>query len=271
MNPVFEIIPEAIFFQQTNLICEISPGGFSYVFVNEMDKKFNGLSVFHFTEDVDFAEQLKTIFKEQFLLHKNYKKVFVSWSGEESALLPEELYKRGEDALLLNTLYGDLPHGITAMDHLAEKKIYNVYRMDAALHQMIVDKFPLAVFNHHYSLLIKKGFSSVDLFAIIFFKHSFIATLVKAGELQIIQTYPYKSGADVVYHLLNICNQFKMQNMPLQLEGMIEIDSELHKEIRHYFPEISFNNLPDGYEFTNALKELPPHYFSHLFSLAACV
>ena len=78
MNPVFEIIPEAIFFQQTSLICEISSDGFSYLFVNDIDKKFHGLSVFHFADDADVSEQLKTIFKEQPLLNKNYKKVNTS-------------------------------------------------------------------------------------------------------------------------------------------------------------------------------------------------
>lgn len=271
LKSVFEIVPEAIFFQQTNLICEVSPGGFSYVFVNEADKKFHGLSVFYFADDVAVSEQLKTIFKEQPLLHKNYNKVFVSYSGEESALLPEELHQTGEDELLLNTLYGDLQHGATATDHVSEKKIYNVYRMPAALRQVIVDKFPLAVFKHQYSLLIKQGFATGDLLSIIFYKDTFIAALVIAGELQIIHTYSYKSGADVVYHLLNICHQFKMQLVSLQVGGMIEIDSDLHKELHHYFPQISFNELPSGYEFTNALKKLPPHYFSHLFSLASCV
>lgn len=271
LKPVFEIIPEAIFFQQTNLICEISPDGFSYVFANEIDKKFHGLSVFHFTDDADVSKQLKAIFNEQPLLHKSYKKVFVSYTGEESALLPEELYNPEENGLLLNTLYGDLRQSTATTDHVAEKNIYNVYRMPAAVRQIMVDKFPSAIFSHHYSLFIKQGFATVDMLRIIFYKDTFIATLVKAGELQIINTYPYRSGADVVYYLLNICHQFKMKNMPLQIGGMIEIDSDLHKEFSHYFSEISFDTLPTEFEFTNALKELPPHYFSHLFSIALCV
>ena len=271
MNPVFEIIPEAIFFQQTDLICEISTDSFAYIFANDIDKKFHGLSVFYFNDTKDISEQLKTILHEQPLLNKNYKKVLISYSGKESSLLPEELYKPGYQALLLETLFGDLHQSTVTTEHIAGKKIYNVYRMPAAVRQAIVDKFPSAIFSHHYSLLIKQGLPTGDLLRIIFYKDTFIAALVKAGELQIINTYPYRSGADVVYYLLNICKQFKMQHVPLQIGGMIEIDSDLHQEIRHYFKEISFDELPAGYEFTNALKELPPHHFSHLFSLALCV
>ena len=270
MSPVFEIIPEAIFFQQTNLICEISRDGFCYVFENDIDKKFYGLSAYHFT-DVDIPGQLKAIFKEQPLLNKNYKKVFVSYSGKESALLPEELYKQDENDLILNTLHGDLCDSIILTDLVTDKKIYNIYRMPAAIHQVISNQFPLAVFTHQYSFLLKQQFTNADLLKVIFYRDTFIAALIKAGELQIIQTYPYKAGTDVVYHLLNICQQFKIINVPVRIGGMIETDADLHKEISHYFKNVSFDELPAEYEFTNGLKELPPHYFSHLFSLASCV
>ena len=269
MRPVFEIIPKAIFFQQTNLICEISADGFSYIFENDREKKFHGLSVFHFTGD-DIPGQLKKIFHEQSLLSKSYKKVFISYTGDQSALLPEELYRAGENELLLDTLYGDVNAGTIVTDLVADKKIYNVYRMPAAVHKVLADQFPLAAFSHQYSLLIKQEFEG-DLLRVIFYRDTFVVLLIKAGELQIMHTYPYKSGADVVYHLLNICGQFNMPAVPVRIGGMIEIDSDLHKELSHYFPNITFDRLPDDYEYVNNLKDIPHHYFSHLFSLALCV
>ena len=271
LKPVFEIIPEAIFFNQTNLICEVSRDGFSYVFENDQDKKFHGLSVFHFANDGDAAKQLKEIFKEQPLLHKNYKKIFVSYAGAECALLPEELCTPKENELLLDTFLGDINEGHLATDFVNDKKIYNVYRIPVAVHQAIIEKFPSAVFKHQFSLIIKNGFPAGDLLKIIFYANTFVAVLVKSGELQIINSYPYLSGADVVYLLLNICHQFKMTDVPLLIGGSIEIDSDLHNEIRHYFENISFDKMPAEYEYANGLKELSPHYFSHLFSLALCV
>ena len=271
MKAVFEIIPEAIFFHETNLICEISGDGFSYVFENDTDRKFHGLSVFHFDDDTDIPAALREIFTEQPLLHKRYKKVFISYCGEESALLPEELYKAGENELLLDILYGDLHHGAVATDLVADKKIYNVYRMPSGIHKALAEKFPLAVFSHHYSMLIKQDYGAADLLKVIFYKETFIAILIKEGGLQMIQTYSYRSAADVVYHLLNICRQFKMKDIPLQAGGRIETGSDLHTELQHYFPGMSFEKLPAEYVFTNSLEALPSHYFSHLYSLALCV
>jgi hypothetical protein len=271
LAPVFEIIPEAIFFQQTNLIGEISSESFSYFFENDIEKKIYGLSVFYFNKDSDISEQLKTIFNEQPLLSKTYKKVFISYSGAESILLPAELYTADGNDQLLNMFYGDLSDGTIATDHLKNKKIYNVYRMPAAIRHIIGDRFPLASFTHQYSLLIKQGFLNGDLLKVIFYRDTFVAALLKGGELQIINSYPYQTATDVVYHLMNICKEFKMTDVPLGIAGTIEINSDMHNELRHYLPKITFAELPPGYEFTNSLKKLPSHYFSHLFSIALCV
>lgn len=270
MRPVFEIIPEAIFFQQTNLICELSPDAFSYVFENDIERKIHGLSVFHFSEKENILAELKEIFNEQRLLHKGYKKVCISYVGEESTLLPEELYHSGENELLLNSMFGDLNEDIVFTDFIADKQIYNVYRMPIGLHSLIVEQFPLAAISHQYSLLIKQEVVGNKL-NVIFYKQSFTVVLSKEGRLQMVNTFPYRSATDVVYHLKNTCRQFKVENASLHIGGMIDLDSDLHKEIKHYFTNISFRQLPTEYEFTTALQNLPAQYFSHLFSLALCV
>jgi len=271
LKPVFEIIPEAIFFNQTNLICEISSDGIAYVFKNDIDKKFHGLSVFHFAKDVDIATQLTQIFNDQPLLHKSYKKTFLSYTFAESVLIPAKLYNPGDNEGVLNTLYGDLNEGTVAMDVLADAKIYNVYRIPMPIHQAMVNQFPSVSFGHHYSLLIKQRFSDEDRLKVIFYQDSFVVVLAKGGELQLINSYTYQTATDVIYHLKNICQQSNVINPALSLSGMIKVDSDLHKEINYYFPQIIFEELPAGYEYEKRLTELPQHYFSHLFSLALCV
>ena len=271
MSPVFEIIPEAIFFQQTNLICEISCSSFSYFFENEIEKKIYGLYVFHFNENEDIPGQLKEIFQQQPLLGKNFKKIFISFSHPESALLPEELYTPGGNEILLDKLFGDLHEGIVLTDLIANKKIYNIYRLPYKVHKTLTGQFPLATINHQYSLLINKQFLSADLIKIIFYENTFVTTVIKGGDLQIIQTYLYQSAANVVYQLKNICTQFSLQNVALHISGIIELNADLDKEIKHYFKNIQYDELPEAYEFSASLKEIPAHYFSHLFSLALCV
>ncbi len=271
MKPVFEIIPEAIFFNQTSLICEINSDGIAYVFKNDINKKFHGLSVFHFAGKVDIAAQLTEIFNDQPLLHKSYKKTFIYYTFAESVLVPAELYTPENNEGILNTLYGDLFEETVAVDVLSEAKIYNVYRIPIAIQQAMVNQFPSGSFGHHYSSLIKQGLSGEDRLKLIFYRDSFIVVLAKGEELQLINSYTYKTATDVIYHLKNICEHANMIDPALSLSGMIPRDSALHKEITHYFPQITFDELPEGYEYHQRLRELPHHYFSHLFSLALCV
>jgi hypothetical protein len=270
VKPVFEIVPEAIFFLETNLICEVSPDSFSFVFENDSQKKFHGLSAYQFSKGSDISRHVKQLFNEHPLLGKSYKKVFISWAGEECALLPGELYKPGENEMLLNTLHGDLEESAISTDVIADKNIYNVYRMPAALHKTLVDQFPLATFTHQNSTLIKQALTGEGM-RIIFYSDRFTVAYTGEGKLKLINTFAYHSAADVVYHLQNIFKQFGLNNVQLKLGGMIDPSGELASELKHYFGTIIFEGFPEEYEYAAGLKSLPPHYFSHLFSLAQCV
>ena len=215
------------------------------------------------------AEQLKQIFSEQPLLGKQYKKICVTWSGTESALLPEELYHPGENSDLLDSLYGDLEESSVATDLVAEKKIFNVYRMPAAVHRAITDQFPLAAFSHKYSVLVKEP--QAEGLQLVFYTDCFISSLVRSGELQHIHSWPYQSATDVVYHLGNLEKQFGAAEAGVRLSGMIQEGGDLHREIIHYFPGAAFDEMPAGFTYSPGIRELPSHYFSHLFSLASCV
>lgn len=270
MKPVFEIIPEAIFFLQTTLICEVSPDSFSCIFVNDAGKKIHGLYEYYLDKDKDITTQLHEIFSEQPLLGKQYKKVFISYACNENALLPAELYRAGSNQQLMDTLYGDLEEGTITTDLIAGKKIYNVYRVPSAIHHSMVEKFPVAVFYHQYSLLIKQEWVG-NLLRVIFYRDRILVILVKEGELQIIHSFPYQSPTDVVYHLLNVVKQFQVNNIEVKAGGKIDPGAYLYKEVSHYFNSISLDDGPAGFEYNKALEALPAHYFSHLYSLASCV
>lgn len=269
MKPVFEIVPEAIFFHQTNLICEVSSNSFSYIFENDAEKKVHGLSVFYLDKNLA-DEQLKQIYNDQPLLKKSYKKIIVSYACGGSVLLPEEIYKPEQNELILNTIHGETPPGYIATDFIADKMMYNVYRIPERIHGTINELFPLATLVHQFTSLTNQNFSS-DVLKTIFYKDEFIVLLIKEGKLQILKRYPYQSATDVVYYLLTVCKQFKADKIMLELGGMVEYDSDLYKEIAHYFPNLTFACLPAAYAFANSLQQIPSHYFSHIFSLASCV
>ena len=97
--------------------------------------------------------------------------------------------------------------------------------------------------------------------------------LSRQGKLQVVQNFEYHDADDCVFHLLNVCKGFETEpdSVVLHVNGMIDEKSGLYAAIYKYFLNIEFEKLPDGYTYDEAIKELPPHFFSHLFSLATCV
>ena len=242
----------------------------SYTFWNEAGKKFSGLYVFDLDNDEEPGQVLKHIFREQTLLQKRYKKVLVCYCFPESALLPEKFYEGSRESLL-NMLYGDLEEGIILTDVITGENKHNIYRVPFAIHNAVTAQFPLAIFTHQYSNLVKKLSSEKDILYVIFYPGKFIISLMKDGLLQIIQTYDYRSAVDMVYYMLTICKQFDTKIIPLRVAGIINENDELLSELNRHFSQISFDTLQADMSLSGDIKELPAHYFSPLFYSVSCV
>jgi len=271
LNPAFEVLPESLVARESDLFCEISSSGFIYFIVNH-SKKITGISVFYFKADDEreAATVLKEIFNAQTVLQKKFKSINVSYSSAESALLTEELYRKGSHENALQLLFGDINTEIVLTDLIADKNIYNIYSIPAEIHHAITSQFNLATINHQYSLLLKEAINGDTILKVIFYQDKIVVTLVIEGNLQLMQTYEYKSAADVNYYLLNICRQFNVKPM-LLLQGMIEENADLHKELKKYFADITFDSGTGEYTVADDIKKFPAHYFSHLFCNYLCV
>ena len=274
MSPVFNITPIGINSDDTNLFGEVSNEGFSYFFLNNENKFVEGLTVFHFDKresEHKVSGLLQKIFDEQPLLKNEFKNVFISYSFNESVLTPSIHYNSNENDESINLVYGDLNNGIILTDKVEEKSLQNVYRIPCDVHETISGKFPDVKVIHQYSLLVKQLPSADNMMKIIFYQNKIVITLLKRDKIQIIQTFSYATAGDVVYHMLNICQQFQVEDINVELSGMIEKDSALFKEMHKYFMMINFSDLPRSLSYDEGIMEFPPHFFSHLFSIALCV
>ncbi len=274
LNPIFNISPGDINSEYTSLFGEVSNEGFSYFFLNDKSKLIEGLTVFHYgksnTEN-NVSELLKKIFGEQLPLKNKYSNIFISYAFNESILTPGIYYDYSQNNENINLVYGDLNNGVILADKVEEKNLYNIYRIHADIHQAITARFPEAKFSHQYSLLVKQLPDAGNIMKVIFYQNKIVITLLKNDKLQIVQAFYYTTAGDVVYHMLNICCQFQVKDINVELSGMIEKDSGLFKEIHQYFLMTNFSSPPDKLSYPEAIKEFPSHFFSHLFSIALCV
>ncbi len=272
MKAVFEILPDKINAGNCGLVCEVSNEGFSYIIQDCDANTFIALAVYHFNSIIpgNHISLLQKIFDDQELLSENFKKVNVIYSFPESVLIPFSIYNSSNHAEVLSVVHGDFTENdLVLTDALLNNKVYNCYRMPSEIIREINNKFPTGTSLHQYSVLLKNLSPASNKLSVIFYPQKIVLTVEKDGKLLLINSFHYKTAEDVSYTLLNVCRQFEIENVPLEVSGLIEKDSALYKEIYKYFGPVSFTALPAGINFSEEMNQYPPHYFSHFFDANA--
>lgn len=274
MRTVFEILSSDFEEEKCTLLCEVSNEGFSFCIREDETNSFLGLAIYHYDKSkptVGFPIALQIIFHQKEILSKKYKKVCMVYSFPESVLVPFSIYKREKCDNLLNMMCGDLnANEMIFTDVISSQSMYNCYRIPQATCEMVQNQFPQAICIHQYSLLLKNQPVEDNQLSVIFNSQKIIVLLIKDNKFQLINSFDYETPQDVSYILLNICSQFGISEIPLQLNGLIEEKSSLYNEIFKYFKKIEFAPLPANSHFSEEILKYPPHYFSYIFAISPC-
>ena len=276
MNPSFNIQTSGIYTESAELFIEAGPMGISLVVMNT-GKCFQAVETYSFSNKLNEAqltETMQDILKSNPWLQKSFAKTHIAWSFPESILLPPGLVNHESNTDMLNLVYGDAKKTVMKSDFLYKHNLHNVYRVPEAIERSFSSKFPGADQSHQYSLLVNRHMNrDADELFVVFYTNSLTLMLCKEAHLQVIQNFVFNSPEDVAYHLLNACKSFELipGQVNLHVGGMIDEKSNLYATIYKYFLNIEFDKLPDGYAYSDEIKEYPPHFFSHLFESASCV
>lgn len=274
MRTVFEILPSSFDPETCKLLCEVSNEGFSFCIKDEEKNSFLGLGIYHFDKNkppVGFPIALQIVFHQKEILSKKFKKVCVCYSFRESVLIPFSLYDRQKDSTLMNMMFGDLNSNQTILtDVVTDESLYNTYRVSSAISEVIQNQFTDASNTHQYTLLLKRSAEETDHLSVIFYTQKVIVRLIKDGRCQLVNTFNYQTPEDVSYVLLNICDQFKIENAHLIISGLLEENSPLYKEVYKYFNEIELATLSEGSLYSEEITKFPSHYFSYIFAIDQC-
>ena len=252
---------------EARLIIEIGNSEFTFIILQ--DKTFTALA----TYQIATVNELNDLLASENLLHHNFSKVDVVYNNKESVLVPTVLYNSNATNSYIELIYGDTFKGQLKTDFIYKHAIQNIYKIEYTIQKAMFTKFPSATISHQYSLLPDStGLSGTKLF-IVFYQNKFSVLCCKQNQLQVIQQFEYANAHDVTYYLLAIAEQYTLDvnEVELQLCGMINENSALYNELHKYFKHLSFQPLPDVFDYVDDIQTLPSHYFAHTFLFAACV
>lgn len=274
MKTLFEILPFSIDWESCTLICEVSSEGVSYAIKNEENNLFTGVGVYQFDvsrPQAGFPIALQILFHQKEWLTKKFKNTVAIYSTPESTLVPFSLYNSTRNIEMLNLVLGDLPDPCTVLtDLITEHELYNVYRISSPVYNAMQAQFPNVKSMHQYSAIFKNQMPAINRLSVIFYTQKMVISLAKDGMYQLINSYPYHTAEDVSYVLLNICQQYDLKDVQIEINGLIEKKSGLFEEIYKYFSNIAFADFPKSGTYHEAIYQYPSHYFSHIFEAYSC-
>jgi hypothetical protein len=275
VNPSFNITSNTTVAGKPVLLIQVGKQGISFTQLDSDSNIFIAVQVYHFEKhaaDNDIADTINDILSTGDFEQQYFKKIFVTWCFDENVLVPHEYFDGSNIAAVLNLVYGDAVQATVQHEPVLAHSLHSVYRVPVAVKNVFNHWFPFSIQNHQAALMINLGKGNKNLLYCNFYPGLLTILLRKNGQLQLIQNFEFTTPEDVVYHLLNVCRSFETTaDINLMVSGMIDANSNLYNELYKYFLNIEFTTLPGNFNYADAIKDQPAHYFSHLFATALCV
>jgi len=275
VNPSFNIQATGIDFETAQLFTEVGPMGISLAILDR-ENCFMAVVAYNFAgglNENELADKIVSVFESEKLFQQRYHKTHIFWAFTDSILVPAELMNAERNSKMLDLVFGDAKDCIIRSDFLYKHNLHNVYRSPRNIVDVFSTHLPVATQTHLFSTIVNRDMPEGNHLYAGFYSNSVTIMLCREGKLQVVQNFAYNNPADSVFHLLNVCKAFDVtpDTVKLHINGMIDEQSGLYDAIYKYFLNIGFENLPEDFKYIEAIKEYPPHFFSHLFTLAACV
>ena len=213
------------------------------------------------------SQKLNVVLQNNEVLQRRFQRIVTAFDFDTYSLLPVDLNKGDNTALLYMNGAGQQDHIITEV--ISRWGIANVYSIPYSLLNWTVSNFPSSKFWHVQSVLIKNisknleaGCLNVD-----FGDKKFIITATHEEKLLISKSYFYKAPADVLFYLLKICESFdlKQEEVQVNLTGLIDKESGMFRTLYEYFLNVNF--LPATWDQPG---DYPSHYFTLLNQISRC-
>lgn len=225
------------------------------------------LYTFHTGEAEDFEGLLDAIAAQSNLLTSVHPAADLFINNDLSVLVPSYKFNKEISEDYLRIAFGDESTFLKAFDSIdTDPVIMNVYRLPVDWHQVLERRFKIDRLRHTYTTIISHAFHQAtggEKLYVQFYHSCVIVCAIIDDKLQLIRSIEFDTPDDILYHLLNIAHQlpFTGNNLTLHLSGMIDLQSNLYKELVKYFEQVHSEEL-GNIQGDNTSAQHPAHYFT---------
>ncbi len=252
---------------------------FSFALSSRSNREFVALESWDISETGSFSDALDMALSESEILAGNSFGRIICCSGfRKSTMVPAALFDQAQTEAQLN-LSVPLEPGeeiITDDNHAINAR--TIFAIPGDVFQAIQKQFPEAEFHHASTpltgyLLSLKAPATEPVMTAYMHNRYFEIYVTQSRQLLFYNTFNYSSAEEVVYHMLFICEQLRLNHESIHLEfaGQISPDNQVAVLTGKYILNTGFAARPSGYMYDTAFDPLPEHFYMNLFSQYICV
>lgn len=248
------------------LSVQISLNGLSFLVTNPEDKEavfFIDKKLDHSTTPEELLMEIETIMFKNNILNTSFAEVSVVYSTPIYSLVPTTLFDETKASEYLKFNSRILANDYMAHDVLEKLDIVVVYVPFMNINNFFFEKYGSFSYYHSVSVMLKTILENekyaLPKMYLHFQKNSFDCIVIKNGELQLCNSYIYKTPEDFIYYTLFCMEQLNLnpENIPVILFGGIEKEDENYKIAYSYIRNLEF--LDSNFSNNINLNSAQPH------------
>ena len=235
--------------QTHRLSVQISLNGLSFLITNLEDGQvafFLERRLDHSTTPEELLSEIETVISENQALQSSFADISLIYATTVYSLVPLPLFDETKASEYLKFNSKILANDYIAHDVIETSGIAVVYVPFVNINNYFFDKYGSFSYYHSITVLLKsilqKQKYSLPKMYLHFQKNFFDCIVLKDGELQLCNSYPYKTPEDFIYYTLFCMEQLKLdpETLPVSLCGEIEEGDASHNMAYTYIRHLEF-------------------------------
>jgi hypothetical protein len=201
----------------------------------------------------ELLSEIETVISETEALQQKFSDVTVIFTNKIYTVIPFSLFEESKVSEYLKFNSKILPSDFIAHDIIDNYDIAVVYVPYVNINNYFFDRFGSFQYYHGTSLFLKNVLDSerhsiIPKIYLHVQREQFDCIVVKNGDLQLCNTYSYKTPEDLVYYVLFCLEQLNLNpdTISLLLCGDIEENDANYKLLFTYVRNISFTTAPQS-------------------------
>lgn len=271
MKSILDITSEIASQKPEILLIEVGEAGMTALIFENQPIQIKRIVLVNFERGEDLMLGVQSVLDKMGCSRFSAEQVKIFYSFSQFVLVPLAFKVDPIQKDVLHLIHGDQFEKVIQNDRIENRQIDHIYSVPKPLISLLDKCFKGTKGIHRNTVLIKNDSGSNQL-RLVVFNETITVVLHYHEQLKCVQQFAYQAPEEVIYHLLNICQQFEVlpDEITLSISGMIVKESILFEQLYSYFLNIEFLSIHfENHEEINFL-DIKSHFLSHLIELASC-